>query len=49
MAYAKKGLSSDKAKQILRDGEVKGHELTKKQKGFFGARAGGKAVRKGKR
>ena len=30
-----------KAKQILRDDEVRGHPLTEKQKGFFGARAGG--------
>jgi hypothetical protein len=34
-------LSSDKAKKILKDGEVRGNPLTKKQKGFFGARAGG--------
>jgi hypothetical protein len=30
-----------KAKEILRHGEVRGHELTPAQKGFFGARAGG--------
>ena len=30
-----------KAKEILSHGEVRGHKLTRKQKGFFGARAGG--------
>lgn len=33
--------SKAKAKKILRDGSVRGKALTKKQKGFFGARAGG--------
>lgn len=33
-------ITAGKAKKILKDGEVKGHKLTKKQKGFFGARAG---------
>lgn len=32
--------SPAKAKQILRDDEVRGHPLTKAQKGFFGAVAG---------
>lgn len=36
-----KKLTKEKAKTILRDGSVRGHKLTKKQKGFFGARAGG--------
>lgn len=31
----------EKAKKILKDGEVRGNPLTDKQKGFFGARAGG--------
>ena len=31
-----------KAKKILRHGSVHGKPLSKKQKGFFGARAGGK-------
>ena len=31
-----------KAKKILRDGTIRGKSLTKKQRGFFGARAGGK-------
>jgi hypothetical protein len=30
-----------KAKKILRHGAVHGKRLTKKQRGFFGARAGG--------
>ena len=29
-----------KARQILRDDAVRGHPLTEKQKGFFGALAG---------
>lgn len=37
-------LGKEKAKEILRHGEVKGHVLTEKQKGFFGARAGGKKM-----
>lgn len=36
-----KKLTVKKAKKILRHGSVRGHKLTKKQKGFFGARAGG--------
>ena len=34
-------LTKEKSKEILRHGEVRGHPLTEKQKGFFGARAGG--------
>ena len=34
-------LTRAKAKQILREGSVRGKKLTKAQKGFFGARAGG--------
>jgi len=37
-----KKLTSDKAKEILKHGKVHGKKLTKKQRGFFGARAGGK-------
>ena len=40
-------VSVAKAKEILRHGEVKGRRLTKKQRGFFGARAGGAPVRRG--
>jgi len=35
-------LSKAKAKRILKHGSVKDHKLTKKQRGFFGARASGK-------
>jgi hypothetical protein len=38
---SKSPVSQGKAKEIMRHGEVRGHELTPKQKGFFGARAGG--------
>lgn len=37
-------LTRAKAKEILRDGKVHGKKLTKKQKRFFGARAGGAPV-----
>ena len=39
-------LTKEKSKEILRHGEVRGHPLTRKQKGFFGARAGGAPVRR---
>ena len=39
-----KGLSQEKAKEILEHGEVHGKKLTKKQRGFFGARASGATV-----
>lgn len=32
-------LTVKKAREILRHGEVRGHKLTMKQKGFFGAKA----------
>jgi hypothetical protein len=38
-----KKLSPQKAKKILRHGEVRGKRLTKKQKKYMGAVAGGKA------
>ena len=41
-----KKITVAKAKKILRHGEVRGHKLTKKQKGLFGARAGGQKLRK---
>lgn len=41
-----KKLTQKKAKKILRHGSVRGKKLTKKQKGFFGARAGGQKLRK---
>lgn len=37
------GPSRAKAKEMLRHGEVHGKPLTGKQKGYFGAIAGGKA------
>jgi hypothetical protein len=39
-------VSKEKAKKILRDGEISGKLLTKAQKGFFGARAGGAPVKR---
>ncbi len=39
-------VSKTKARKILRHGSVRGHKLTKKQKGFFGARAGGARKKK---
>lgn len=33
-------ISSHKAKKILEDGEVRGHKLTPRQRGMFGAAAG---------
>ena len=41
---ANRGLTSAKAKKILRDSEIRGKSLTKAQKGFFGARAGNSDV-----
>lgn len=45
----KKKLTKKKAKKILRDGEVRGRKLTKKQRGFFGARAGGQPIKRKKK
>lgn len=42
-------LTKKKAKKILRHGKVRGKKLTKKQRGFFGVRAGGAPVRRKKR
>ncbi len=36
------GPTRAKAKKILRHGKIRGKAITKKQKGFFGARAGKK-------
>ncbi len=41
-----KKLTAAKAKQMLKDNSAQGHALTKKQKGFFGAVAGGDSKRK---
>jgi hypothetical protein len=43
-----KKLTKAKAKKILKHGKVRGHKLTKKQKRFFGARAGGAPVKRKK-
>jgi hypothetical protein len=37
----KKGPSPEKAKEILKDGTVRGHKLTPKAKRFMGWKAGG--------
>lgn len=39
-------LTKNKAKKILKDGMVKGHKLTARQKRFFGAMAGGSKIKK---
>lgn len=44
-----KKLTKKKAKEILRHGSVRGHRLTRKQRGFFGARAGGAPVKRATR
>lgn len=44
-----KKLTSKKAKTILKDGSVRGHKLTGKQKRFFGAVAGGQKPRRSSR
>jgi len=44
-----KKLTKAKAKKILNHGEVHGKPLTKKQKDFFGARAGGAPIRRRKK
>ncbi len=43
--HRKGKVSKAKAKEILRHGSVRGKKLTGKQRGFFGARAGGKQAR----
>jgi hypothetical protein len=45
----KHGVSQRKAKKILRHGSVRGKALTKPQRGFFGARAGGQPVKRKRR
>ena len=39
-------ITKAKARKILRHGEIGGKKLTKRQRGFFGARAGGVPVRR---
>jgi hypothetical protein len=45
-ARRKPSISSQKAREMLRHGEVRGHPLTKRQKGLFGVIASGKRPRK---
>jgi hypothetical protein len=44
-ARSRKKLTKRKAKKILKDGSVRGKNLTKKQRGLFGAVASGKRRR----
>lgn len=46
MPRKKHKLTRAKARKILRHGKVRGKKLTKKQRGFFGARAAGKRIRR---
>ena len=46
MAKKRKVVSAKKAKQILKDKQIRGKPLTPDQKGFFGARAGGEPVKR---
>ena len=39
-------ITKAKAKKILRDKRIRGKKLTKKQRGFFGARAGGAPIKR---
>lgn len=41
-----KKLSKHKAREILKHGSVRGKKLSKKQRGFFGARVSGTKRRK---
>ncbi len=41
-----KRLTKAKARKILRDRSVRGKKLTKKQRGLFGAKAGGQKLRR---
>lgn len=42
----KSKLTMSKAKKMLKEGVVRGHKLTKKQRGYFGAVAGGKSKKR---
>ena len=48
MPKKRKSLTKAKAREILKDGTAHGKKLTKKQKKFFGAIAGGERPRKRK-
>lgn len=45
----KKVISKAKARLILKEGKIGGKKITKKQRGFFGARVAGLPVRRKKR
>lgn len=42
---AKKSLTPQKARKMLHEGKAQGHRLTAKQRGLFGAVAGGSSTR----
>lgn len=48
-AHKQGTVSKEKAKEILKHGEVHGKPLTEPQKGFMGARAGGAPVKRKKK
>jgi len=39
-------VTKTKAKKILKEGKIGGKSLSKKQKGFFGAKAGGQQMKR---
>lgn len=45
MPKKQKIITRQKAKKILKEGKAHGKRITKKQKGFFGARAGGAPIK----
>ena len=46
MARARKGLTKQKARKMLHDNSAQGYELTKKQRGLFGAVTSGQPIKK---
>ena len=46
MKRKRSSVSKAKAREILHHGTVRGHRLSKAQRGFFGARASGKPMRR---
>lgn len=42
----KRGLSKQKAGEMLKHGEVRGHPLSMKQRGMFGAVKGGQTLKR---
>ena len=39
-------VTKTKAKKIMKDGKIGGKSLSKKQRGFFGAKASGKSMKR---